>query len=302
MIKKRHWLTTACGCFILNFCVASSGAAQTSDIDYKSLYAAAEYDKALQAVASLDTIEAQQYKALCLLALGRQTDASSAIEALVNSSPTFIPSSEDAPPRFVELVTKVRQKMLPSIARKLFTEGRERYTEKQNDEALRRFSLVLTLLNDPAFSDTSTKQDLETLAKGFIDLANAAAPPAKTIPAAADAAPATPPEPTAASAPASAPAPAGPPAAPPKVTQPTALLQTVPPLPSDITARAGLRLVLVVLIDATGRVTSTSIKESAHPRFDMLVAQAARNWRYTPATRNGVPIPSEQVVTIQVDR
>jgi TonB family protein len=61
-------------------------------------------------------------------------------------------------------------------------------------------------------------------------------------------------------------------------------------------------MVLVVLIDATGRVTGSTIKESAHPRYDMLVSQAARNWRYAPATRNGVPIPSEQVVTIQVER
>jgi len=293
MISKLRRLLVACGCLILTFCFASSAAAQGSDVDYKSLYAAAEYDKALMVVASLDTIEAQQYKALCLLALGRQADASTAIEALVTSSPTFVPSSEDAPPRFVELVTKVRQKMLPTIARKLFAEGREHYTEKEPEEAVRRFSLVLTLLSDPAFNDANTKQDLETLAKGFIDLANAAAPPSKATPAVTENAP-PPPQP--------APAAEPPPAAPPKVTQPVALLQTVPPMPADVASRVGPRLVLVVLIDGTGRVTNVTVKESAHPRYDMLVTQAARNWRYTPATRNGVPIPSEQVVTIQVDR
>jgi TonB family protein len=292
MISKLRRLLVACGCLILTFSVVSSAAAQGSDVDYKSLYAAAEYDKALTVVASLDTIEAQQYKALCLLALGRQADASTAIEALVTSSPTFVPSSEDAPPRFVELVTKVRQKMLPTIARKLFAEGREHYTGKEPAEAVRRFSLVLTLLSDPAFNDANTKQDLETLAKGFIDLANAAAPPPKATPAVTENTP-PPPQPT---------PPADAPIAPPKVTQPVALLQTVPPLPADVASRVGPRLVLVVLIDATGRVTNTTIKESAHPRYDMMVVQAARNWRYTPATRNGVPIPSEQVVTIQVGR
>ena len=44
------------------------------------------------------------------------------------------------------------------------------------------------------------------------------------------------------------------------------------------------------------------MKESVHPRYDRIVAQATRDWRYTPATRNGVPIPSEQVVTIQAKR
>ena len=287
---EPRWLHGACGCFVLSFCLATSAVAQVSEVDYKTLYAAAEYDKALEVVASLDGIEAQQYKALCLLALGRQADASGAIEALVNSSPTFTPSAEDAPPRFVELVTKVRQKLLPTIARRTFTEGRERYAEKQTDEALKRFSLVLTLLNDPAFADTNTKQDLETLAKGFIDLANAAAPPVKVIAAAPEPIPPPPP------------APSGPATAPPKIIPPVALAQTVPPMPPDLASRADTKLVIVVLIDETGKVTTATVKESAHPLYDRIVVQATRNWRYAPATRNDVPIPSEQVVTIQVKR
>jgi TonB family protein len=290
MMNKLRRLLGACGYLILILCLPSSSVAQVSEVDYKSLYAAAEYDKALEVVGSLDSVEAQQYKALCLLALGRQSDASTAIEALVNSAPTFIPSSDDAPPRFVELVTKVRQKLLPSVARRVFAEGRERYGEKQNDEALKRFSLVLTLLSDPAFSDANTKQDLETLAKGFIDLANATAPPVK-----ADAAPPEPepPPPVVAASPTVAPA---------KVVPPIALVQTVPPMPTDLASRIDAKRVLVVLIDETGKVTSATVKESAHPVYDRIVSQAARTWRYTPATRNGVPIPSEQVVTIQVKR
>jgi TonB family protein len=287
MMKKLRWLTGACGCLVLTLCLASSSVAQVSEVDYKTLYAAAEYDKALEVVTSLDSVDAQQYKALCLLALGRQADASTAIESLVNSSPTFIPSSEDAPPRFVELVSKVRQKLLPTIARRVFAEGRDRYGDKQNEEAVKRFSLVLTLLNDPAFSDVNTKQDLETLAKGFIDLANATAVPVKVV--AAPPEPVTPP-----------PVAATPTATPPKVVPPVALSQEVPPMPTELASRVDTKLVLVVLIDETGRVTSVTVKESAHPVYDRLVSQATRNWRYTPATRNGVPIPSEQVVTIQV--
>jgi TonB family protein len=289
MMKRLRWLSGACGCLILTLSLASSSAAQVSEVDYKTLYAAAEYDKALEVVASLDSVEAQQYKALCLLALGRQADASTAIEALVNSSPTFIPSSEDAPPRFVELVTKVRQKLLPTIARRVFAEGRDRYADKKNEEAVKRFALVLTLLNDPSFSDANTKQDLETLAQGFIDLANATAAPVKVI--------AAPPEPVP-----PPPVAASPPAAPPKVVPPVALAQEVPPMPTDLASRADAKLVLVVLIDETGKVTNATVKESAHPVYDRLVSQATRNWKYTPATRNGVPIPSEQVVTIQVKR
>ena len=274
-------------CSALILCLSNPAVAQVTEVDFKSLYAAAEYDKALEALGSLDSVEAQQYKALCLLALGRQADANTAIEAMVTASPTFVPSSVDAPPRFVELVTKVRQKLLPVIARRTFADGREKYTSKATGEALTRFSLVLTLLSDPAFTDATTKQDLETLAKGFIDLANAATPPAE--PAPAEPAPPAPPPPAI-------------PTAPPKVTAPVALVQNVPPMPMDIAARALGKLVVVVLIDAEGKVTGATVKESVHPRYDRIVTEAARDWRYTPATRDGTPIPSEQVVTIQPKR
>lgn len=288
MINRLRWPICACGCLILVLSVPSSAAAQASEVDFKALYAAAEYDKALEVIASLDNLEAQQYKALCLLALGRTADASTAIETLVNASPTFVPSSEDAPPRFVELVTKVRQKLLPTVARRLFTEGREQYNQKQNEEAVKKFSLVLVLIKDPAFTDASAKQDLETLATGFSDLAKAATTPVKVVAAAPEPV-APPPAPTAAAAPAVAP----------KVVPPVALVQTVPPMPSDIATRVGARLVMVVQIDAAGRVTNATVKESAHPRYDRLVALATRDWRYTPATLNGLAIASEQIVTIQ---
>jgi TonB family protein len=286
MIAMLRWPLGACGCLILILCLSSSTSAQVGAVDYKALYAAADYDKALEVVTSLDSLEAQQYKALCLLALGRQAEATAAIEALVYAAPTFIPSSEDAPPRFVELVAKTRQKMLPVIARRVFNEGREKYTSKQSEEAVARFSLVLALLSDSAFEDASAKQDLETLAKGFIDLANAAAPPPKPAPAPA-APPVEPPPPRATA---------------PKVTAPIALTQTVPPIPIDIAARIVAKLVVVVQIDEMGRVTAATVKESAHPRYDRLVTQAAREWRYTPAMRDGTPVPSEQVVTIQPKR
>jgi protein TonB len=289
MTRKVHWPLGVCGWLaVLSSLSIAPAAAQVPEANFKALYAAAEYDKALEAVASLDSVEAQQYKALCLLALGRQADANAAIEALVTASPTFVPSAEDTPPRFVELVTKVREKLLPGIARRTFADGRERYTAKQPEQALARFSLVLTLLSDPAFTDTTTKQDLETLAQGFIDLARAAATPVESA--------AAKPEPPAAPA---VPAPA---VVPPKVTPPVALEQTVPPMPPDIAARVDGKLVLVVLIDSAGSVTGTTVKESVHPRYDRMVTQAARDWKYTPATRNGTPIPSEQLVTIQPKR
>lgn len=296
MMYKLRWPLHACGCLLLVFCVSSSAVAQVTEVDFKALYAAAEYDKALEVIASLDSIESQQYKALCLLALGRSADASTAIEMLVNAAPTFTPSPDDAPPRFVELVAKTRQKLLPTIARRVFAEGREQYTAKQNDAAIKQFSLVLALLKDPAFTDANAKQDLETLATGFSDLAKAATAPVKVIAAAPEP---VPPVPSPSSSPSASGPPVPTPPTPPKVVPPVALVQTVPPMPTDIASRVGAKLVLVVQIDAAGRVTAANIKESAHPRYDRLVALATRDWRYTPATLNGLAIASEQIVTIQ---
>ena len=64
--------------------------------------------------------------------------------------------------------------------------GASCYNEKQNEEAVKRFSLVLTLLKDPAFTDLNAKQDLETLATGFIDLAKASSTPVKVVAATAE--------------------------------------------------------------------------------------------------------------------
>jgi hypothetical protein len=49
-------------------------------------------------------------------------------------------------------------------------------------------------------------------------------------------------------------------------------------------------------------VLASLARQSALPLYDRMVLQAARAWRYEPATLNGVPVPSERVVTIQTTR
>jgi TonB family protein len=279
---------------LLLVCLLASGAAaQDAAADYKALYAEAEYERALVMLSPLDTLEAYQYRALCLLALGRPVEATNAVKKLIMASPEFVASAEEAPPRFVELVAVTRKALLPVIARQAFAEGRERFGNKQNDDAIKQFTLVLTLASDPGFGDAATAQDLKTLAQGFIDLAKAtAAPPPKPAPAVET--PIEKPIETAVETP--------PPPVPPRVTQAVSVVQTVPPVPSNLLGRLGARLMIRVSIDSTGKVTSATVTQSAHPLYDRLVVQATREWRYTPATVNGTPIPSEQAVTFQTER
>jgi TonB family protein len=262
-------------------CLAATASAQEPLAKAKALYDAAAYEEALTLLGPVKEPEAQQYKALCMLALGRPQDAAGAIESLVSAEPMFEPSAEDVPPRFVTLVAEAKRKLLPVIARRTFTEAREQFRNGARDAALVKFDLVVALASTPPFKETSDAEDLRTLASGFVDLARASAP-AKPEPKA--------PEPTVA---------AQPPALP-EVTQPVAVRQVIPPIPTDVGARAGPSASVRVEIGADGKVTAATIQQSAHPLYDQLLIQAARQWTYTPASLNGRAIPSEKLVTVQL--
>ena len=179
---------------------------------------------------------------------------------------------------------------------------------------MKKFDLVVTLASTGAFKDTSDADDLRTLASGFIELARASAParpapttpvPAPEPPKVAEATPAAPPvsKPAAAQAPARATAPvpsATAPQAPSDVSQPVAVRQIIPAIPSSISGQGSPTASVKVEIGTDGHVVNASMQKSAHPVYDRLVLQAAREWLYTPATLNGRPVPSEKVVTIQL--
>ena len=189
------------------------------------------YEDALAALTSVDMPEAQQYKALCLLALGRTQDATGAVEMLVTAQPTFEPSAQDVPPRFVTLVSDAKRKLLPALARRAFNEGREQFRNGSREEALVRFNLVMTLTSDPSFKESADAEDLRTLASGFIDLAKATAPPPVPAPAVA------------------AKAPEPPPVEPPAVVQPIVLKQYIPPVPAEVGTQGNPAVSVRVVIE-----------------------------------------------------
>jgi hypothetical protein len=85
-----------------------------------------------------------------------------------------------------------------------------------------------------------------------------------------------------------------------EVTQPIALKQTIPPVPSGIVGLGGPTSAVRITIGIDGKVSKASLQQASHPLYDRLVLQAAREWLYTPAMLNGKPVPSEKVVTIQL--
>ncbi len=304
LLLSHRLLRPLCGFAV--FAVAATASAQEPLTKAKALYDAANYEEALTVLEPVHEPEAQQYKALCMLALGRAQDASGAVERLITATPTFEPSSEDVPPRFVSLVSDTKKKLLPVIARKTFNEAREEFKSGDKAEALKKFDLVVTLASSPGFKETSDAEDLRTLASGFVELARASADRAAEPPAPAEAPPAVASAPTTRSTPALQMAPAtssalnAESAQASDVIQPVVVRQTIPPVPSGISGLGSPTASVRVQIGLDGRVINAAMQQASHPLYDRLVLQAARDWLYTPALLNGRPVPSEKVVTIQL--
>jgi tetratricopeptide (TPR) repeat protein len=278
--------------------VAALGAplsAQGPLAEARALYAAAAYEDALSALAKMDSStaqrgEAEQYRAFCLIALGRTADAERAIEAVVSADPLFVPDPGDVSPRIVAMFTDVRRRILPDIARRTYLDARSAFQSKDFTGATRQFNLVMRLMDAAGPGNAAAMDDLRLLVSGFADLARAAtehASPAASN-AVAAAPPAAPKQPAASAAEA--------------FTLPVAVQQELPPWNPPTAAVAGRAYAgaVKVLIGPDGRVREASVVKAVHPLYDPLVLQAARHWRYRPATRLGEPTAAEKVVEIRL--
>jgi hypothetical protein len=276
----------------------------------KDLYNSARYDEALTVLNSLrggdptDRRSVEQYRSLCLLALGRATEAESAIAAVVTADPTYRPG-EDASPRVRSTFTEVRRRLLPEITTARYLAAKATYDRRDWAAAEQQFRIVLGLIDDP--DSGGRLGDLRVLTVGFLELsAKAAAPPPPPPPA-----PEPEPKPAASAPVAPAPAPAAPAAPEPGriyvldeggVTAPLVIRQDIPQVPAPLMAMAKPRGLLEVVIDELGRVVSMTMRGSIHPTYDSLILAAARDWKYQPATMNGQPVKFRKLIQIAVRR
>jgi TonB family protein len=294
----------------------------------RELYASAAYEDALNMLSKMppnvpteETRTAEQYRAFCLLALGRTGEAERAIEAVVQSAPTFRPSDSDISPRMKAAFGDVRRRMLPSIIQTRYSSAKAAFDRKQYEAAAGAFAEVLTMMADPDAAQAVAQPplaDMRTLAVGFHDLSVSAMPP-PVLPAAEVRAPvaAIPSKPgaVAAAAPAAAapaPAAAAPAAAPAPnvvpgkiysmldgtVVPPLAIRQDLPKFPGDVLIpKVGQ---IEILINEAGMVESALIRSSVTAKYDELALSAARQWRYKPATLNGTAVKYRKVISVTV--
>jgi TonB family protein len=270
----------------------------------RDLYASARYDEALAVLNDLkpadtgttvtDRKSIEQYRSLCLLALGRGTEAESAIAAVVTADPSFQPGEVEASPRVRSAFSDVRKRLLPDIANSRYGEAKALFDRKDYAAAAQGFRRVVSLLDDPDMGGKLS--DLRTLVNGFLDLSVAATAP-----------PPEPPKPVVTAPPAPPPAPMPDPnrvygMSDKDVVAPTVIRQQMPQLTPAMKLQAKERGIVEITIDELGRVTNVVIRESVHPMFDSELLTMGRDWKYQPATLNGKPVRYRKMIQINVTR
>lgn len=269
----------------------------------RDLYASARYDEALAVLNDMrpgesassvtDRRSIEQYRSLCLLALGRGSEAESAIAAVVTADPGYQPTETEASPRVRAAFSDVRKRLLPDLATTRYAVAKATFDRKDYALAEQLFREVMALLNDQDMG--GRLNDLRVLAGGFLDLSVAAAAPPPEPPKKESLAP---------------PPPAVPQPDPNRiytiddheVVAPVPARQDVPRLPPAVSLQARDRGVLEVVIDERGRVITMNVRVSVHPMYDTMLMTAARDWRYQPATLAGKPVKYRKLIQINVTK
>lgn len=259
----------------------------------KDLYAAAAYEEALAVLKAMPDAEripqAGQYRVFCLIALGQAKAAEQAIEALLISDPLYLPDPAETSPRVLEAFAAARARALPAITKQMYANAKTALERKDRDTAVTGFERLLRAI-DSAPEMKGELADLRVLADGFLTLSRAL------------------PEPAAASTPDPAPSPASthaPVETAPIVassTRPVAIKQEIPPWITydDAARRVGFSGTLRVRVGVDGKVQSAEMVERVHPAYEQVLLKAAESWLYQPATQNGVAVPGEVLIQIQL--
>ena len=250
----------------------------------RTLYVAAAYEEALAAMPATATgvvrRDLEQYRALCLLALGREPEAVAAIERIVQDNPTYLPAESDTSPRMRSMFADVRARRVPEIAREIYSEAKKLFEAKDVNSALSGFRRTIEVIDSLPESDREGLRDLRLLVSGFSDLL-AARPAAASEPP--------------------APVPAIPePAA--EYLGPVTIREQLPSwVPPDAAARVREYVGLLrIEIGENGQVRNAVMIDATHPLYDAAAVRAAKSWTYKPATRGGKPVVAQKDIQVRL--
>jgi hypothetical protein len=299
----------AIGALLLSVALPAPAAGQDVIARVKDYYANASYEEALKELAQVrpagpltSVTDAAAYQVFCLVALGREQEATAAITAIVRVDPLYHPDETAVAPRIWNFFEKVRRPLLPAIVRQLYASAKERLERKEAAEAKKDLDRVITLLDEMGTSGDQSLADLRTLALGFRDLAainaaRAAAPPpppvlpVRPITAAASPAPAAPREPIVYSP------------TDPTVTPPVVVSRTLPPWRA-VTAVERLQTFrgqLEIVVDERGKVLSSRMVKGLRPDYDPVLLKTVPSWTFKPATKDGKPVRYRYLMDLELN-
>ena len=280
----------------------------------KDQYASAAYEDALSTLNRLDgsvapdvARQADEYRAFCLYALGRTGEAESVAESLIRKEPLVRLEAADASPRLESMFSDVRKRLLPSLIRDRYRVARAAVDQKSFAAAEPSLADARRMIAEAEKLGVKDEglSDLSVLVDGFLQLIKSSADQTKAeqpavVAAAAPAAMAPAPmrSPAAVSARADA---SGAAAAIPRVysavdegvSPPVVLEQRMPPMSNEmqlITRASKSRGMIDIVIDETGRVIDTSVRQSMNAAFDGMIVRESRKWKYRPAMVDGAPV------------
>ena len=285
--------------------------AQDALIAARDLYRAAAYEEAL---VRLDNLRGsghvadegrfiEQYRAFCLLALGRTAEAERAMEAVVTAAPSFRPTDAEESPRVNSAFRDVRRRMLPGIIQQQYAQAKAAFDRRDSVSARAGFQQVLALLADPDVTSVVNQpplSELRTLAAGFRDLSARAAPRSSAVPLLPPKSAATLPAAVPSVMHASAPQPS------PErihsiedvsVVPPTVVRESWAALAGVFAVRTGT---IAIVIDETGAVAAATMTTAVNAVYDRLALTEAKRWRYKPATLDGVPVKFRKVIQLDL--
>jgi TonB family protein len=303
--------------FLAAWCLAAPVGAQDRLSAAQALYADARYEEALKAFDALKAagnqtpraaLSIEQGRAFCLLALDRGADARQAVETILHLDPFYRPAEDDTSPRVRAVFRDVRRRALAGVLQQMYEDAKLAYERRAYDEAVARFDRVLSLLDDPDLVvDAGPRADMRLVAKAFSDLAKAASAP-PIAQAQTSTPPSGSPTPGSVVAPDGRRSPRGASAGPlydaasKDVTAPVPLRTDVP-IPDSLKGAGPTGDVVVeVVVSASGTVESATVRQSPDAAFGALVARAAMEWRYRPASKAGVPVRYRLMAKVAVPK
>jgi len=200
-------------------------------------------------------------------------------------------------PKLVATFREVRARVLPSVAKSLYSTAKTSFDNNKWSNAFTQFTDLLTLLAQPELSDQPSVADLKLLADGFAKLSSqqlklqqqAEVPrPAVERPR-ADATPEPKPAVNAQRIFTVEDA---------NVVGPVTVSQPMPnwsPSSTDARVYSGA---IEIVIDERGTVTSATITQSVNPLYDRSLVATAKRWQFRPALLGGQPVKYRKFVGI----